>query len=149
MSSANTLKHDITVKHSLYAAAFVFFLYGFIIVLLLLIYRISWSILPLYTFLLAVAVYGTGKAYRQRYSLKLSDRGFVELKTSTDGSSASGVISASSFYNNLFISLHLKSKPNDFTTINESRKVTVVIYRDAVSESEYRLLARLINFGRD
>jgi hypothetical protein len=149
MPSASTLKYEITVQRSLYAALCVFFLYGFVIVLLLLVCRISWLTFPLYMFLLTVAVYGAGRNYQQRYYLKLSDCGLVELKTSTDGSSASGVISASSFYNNLFIFLHLKSNPNDFATINESRKVTVVIYRDAVSESEYRLLARLINFRRD
>ena len=147
MLSSNTLKYNITVTRSFYAAVFVFVLYCSVILLLLLIFSVSWLTFPLFVFLLAVAVYGAEKAYRQRYQLKLSDSGLVEV--SADGEVINGVVSASSFYNALFLSLHLKNKANDFSKPGNSKTFSIVIYRDAVNESEYRLLARLINFGRD
>ena len=148
MLSSSTLKYNITVNSSLYAAIFVFALYCSVILLLLLIFNISWLTFPLFILLLGVAVYGAGKAYRQRYHLKLSDSGRVEVRASANGKLTSGLVSASSFYNAFFLSLHLKNNPNDFSSLNHRKKLSVVIYRDAVSESEYRLLARLINFGR-
>ena len=147
MLSSSTLKYNISVRRSFYAAIFVFSLYCSVIVLLLLIFNISWLTFPLFILLLAVAVYGAGKAYRQRYQLKLSDSGQIEVFV--NGELIRGLVSASSFYNSLFLSLHLKNNPNDFSTISKSKKFSVVIYRDAVSESEYRLLARVINFGTD
>ncbi len=146
MLSATTLKHNITVKPSLYAAISVFALYACAILLLLLIFSISWLTFPLYLLLLAIAAYGAGKAYRQRYMLKLSDSGLVEVRMFADGRVISGIVSASSFYNQLFLSLHLKNNPDDLVRPRHSNKLAVVIYRDAVSESEYRLLARTINF---
>lgn len=140
------LKYNINVKRSLYAAILVFSLYSFVILLLLLIFNISWLTFPLYILLLAVALYGAGKAHRQRYQLKLSDSGQVEV--SVDGELIPGLVAASSFYNSLFLSLHLKNNPNDFSNISNNKRFSVVIYRDAVSESEYRLLARLVNFAK-
>lgn len=147
MLSSSTLKYNITVTRSLYAAVFVFTLYCSVILLLLLIFSASWLTFPLFVFLLALAFYGGGKAYRQRYQLKLSDSGRVEV--SANGEVINGVVSAASFYNALFLSLHLKNNPYDFSTPSNSKIFSIVIYRDAVSESEYRLLARLVNFGRD
>ena len=149
MLSSSTLKYNITVNSSIYAAILVFALYCAVLLLLLLIFNISWLTFPLFVFLLAVALYGAGKAYRQRYHLKLSDSGRVEVISSANGELISGLVSASSFYNGLFLSLHLKNNPNDFPKLSNSKKLSVVIYKDAVSESEYRLLARLINFRRD
>lgn len=147
MLSASTLKYKITAKPSLYAALSVFALYSCVIFLLLLIFSISWLTFPLYLLLLAVAVYGAGKAYRQRYVLKLSDSGLVEVRIFADERVISGVVSTSSFYSPLFLSLHLKNNPNDVVRPSHSNKLAVVIYRDAVSEPEYRLLARTINFA--
>ena len=147
MLSSSSLKYKITVSRSIYAAVFVFALYAFVIILLLLIFNISRLTFPFFILLLIIAVYGAVKAYRQRYQLKLSDSGLVEL--SVNGELISGLIAASSFYNSFFLSLHLQSDPNYFSAISSNKKLSIVIYRDAVSESEYRLLARLINFGRD
>ena len=102
---------------------------------------------PLFLFLLVLAVYGARKAYQQKYQLKLSDSGRVEVFT--NGELISGVVSASSFYNTFFLSLRLQNNPHEFSRLSHNKKVSVVIYRDAVSEFEYRLLARLINVGLD
>ena len=149
MLFSSTLKYNITVNRSIYAAVFVFALYAFVIILLLLIFDISRLTFPLFILLLVVAIYGAAKAYRQRYQLKLSDSGQVEVISSANGELIRGVVSASSFYNALFLSLHLKNNPNDLLKPSHSKNAAVIIYRDAVSESEYRLLARLINFMRD
>ncbi len=147
MLSATTLKYKITGKRSRYAAIAVFALYCCVILLLLLIFSISWLTLPLYLLLLAIAVYGAGQAYRQRYLLELSDSGLVEVRMFADGRVISGIVSTSSFYNQLFLSLHLKNNPNDLLRPSDSKKQAIIIYRDAVSEAEYRLLARSINFA--
>ena len=146
MQSAHTLKHSISVNPSLYAAVLVFSLYGLVIILLLLIFKISWLTSPLFVLLLFIAAYGARKSYLQRYQLKISDSGRVEFLV--DGIFISGVVSASSFYNALFISLSLEDNPDDFIVPNKHSKYTAVIYRDAISEPEYRLLARVINFGQ-
>ena len=149
MLSSSTLKYSITVNSSIYAAICIFALYCSVILFLLLIFNISWLTFPLFVFLLAVAIYGAGKAYRQGYNLKLSESGRVEVISSANGELISGLVSASSFYNGFFLSLHVENNPNDFSNRSNSKKLSVVIYRDAVSESEHRLLARLINFRRD
>jgi hypothetical protein len=116
---------------------------------LLFFFGISAVTCPLFIILLVIAGYGAGKAYRQTYHLKLSDSGQVEVLSSANDELISGVVCVSSFYNGLFLSLHLKSNTNDFSRPCHLKKFSVVVYRDAVSESDYRLLARLINFGRD
>jgi hypothetical protein len=147
MQSASTLKYRISVKRSVYAAILVFSLYSSVILLLLLTLGISWLTFPVFVLMLIVAVYGARKAYQQSYLIKLSDTGQVEV--SENGELITGLVSTSSFYNGIFISLHIALNYNDFTISNHGKKFSVVIYRDAVSESEYRLLARVINFGRD
>jgi hypothetical protein len=147
MRFANTLKYNITVKRSFYAAAFVFALYCSFIILLLLIFNISWLTFLLYLLLLVIAVYGARKAYQFKCHLKISESGQVNVIVK--GETINGVVSTSSFYNALFISLCLKSDPSDFTNISHSKKRAIIIYRDAVSELDYRLVARIINFSRD
>ncbi len=101
--------------------------------------------------MLIVAVYGGKKNYAQRYNLQLSDSGLVEF-VSKNGDLISAKIGSSSFYNGFFLSLHLQNNPADLANLIDRKKVSnsfIVIYRDAVSEQEYRLLARLINSGRD
>lgn len=149
MLSSSTLKHNITVNSSIYASIFVSSLYCSIIILLLFFFGISAVTAPLFLLLLVIAGYGARKAYRQKYRLKMSDSGQIEVISSVNDGVISGVVCTSSYYNGLFLSLHLKSSENDFSSLCHIKKFSVVVYRDAVSESEYRLLARLINFGRD
>lgn len=147
MQSSITLKHNIYVGASAYAAIFVFFLYSLIIIFSLLTFGISWLTLPLYICLFATALYGSMIAYQHKYLLKVSDSGKVEI--SIKGKVEKGIVSSASFYNGLFLFLRLTNNPNEFINSNTNNKCSIIVYRDAVSEYEYRLLARVINFGRD
>ena len=147
MQSVNTSIHNISVKRSLYGAFLVFSLYGLVILLLLFMLGISWLLSPLFACLLAIAVYGARKAYQQQYLLKLSESGQVEI--STNGDLMRGGIANSSFYNSFFLSLHIIKNPNDVTNVSNFKGFSIIVYRDAVTEAEYRLLARLVNLGQE
>lgn len=150
MLSVNTLKHNITVHPSLYGGVTVFILYFLLILLSLLIVGVSWLTFPLLIVLFASAVYGGKKASAQSYQLKVSDSGLLEVAF-INGGVVSGQISCSSFYNSFFLCLRLlPPSAENLSLCNREniRKACIVIYRDAVSEAEYRLLARLINTGR-
>lgn len=150
MLSANTLKHNITVHTSIYSGVVVFILYFLLIVLSVFIMGVSWPTFPFLIILLAVAVYAGKKASAQSYQLKLSDSGGLEAGF-INGCVVNALISSSSFYNGFFLCLRLQNNPaNILPPANKEniRKACIIIYRDAVSEAEYRLLARLINTGR-
>ena len=146
MPSLNTLKYNVTVKPSRYAAYLVFSLYGVVLVLLLWIFGLSWLTLPIFIILLMIASYGARKAYQQTYALKLSDSGRIEVLI--NGDLISGVIANASFYNGCFISLKVVKESSELFIARERENKTIVVYRDAVSDAEYRLLARVINLGR-
>jgi len=146
MPSLNTLKYNVTVKPSRYAAYLVFSLYGVVLVLLLWIFGLSWLTLPIFIILLMIASYGARKAYQQTYALKLSDSGRIEVFI--NGSLISGVIANASFYNGYFISLKIVKERGELFIVRERENKAIVVYRDAVSDAEYRLLARVINLGR-
>ncbi|MCP5076811.1 MAG: hypothetical protein GY951_01965, partial [Psychromonas sp.] len=59
----------------------------------------------------------------------------------------SGKIGQHSFYNGFFIFLQLDIQNSVFT--QQTSKQFITIYKDAISEEQYRLLARLINSGRN
>lgn len=150
MLSSNALKYSLVINPSVYAGIAVFSLYFSLVLLLLLIFNISWLSLPFLILLLLVAIYGAQKACRKSYTLKLSDSGVIEVLFA-NGDLITGKISPSSFYNSLFLSLHLINSASDFSKKNSLKKKyqsRIVIYRDAIGEPEYRLLARLINFGQ-
>ena len=146
MQSLNTLKYNVTVKPSRYAAYLVFSLYGVVLVLLLWIFGLSWLTVPIFIILLMIASYGARKAYQQTYALKLSDSGRIEVFI--NGDLISGVIANASFYNGYFISLKIVKENSELFIARERENKTIVVYRDAVSNAEYRLLARVINLGR-
>ena len=146
MQSLNTLKYNVAVKPSRYAAYLVFSLYGVVLVLLLWIFGLSWLTVPIFIILLMIASYGARKAYQQTYALKLSDSGRIEVPIK--GDLISGVIANASFYNGYFISLKIVKENSELFIARERENKTVVVYRDAVSNAEYRLLARVINLGR-
>ena len=150
MLSANALKHNITVHTSIYGGVVVFILYFLLILLSVFILGVSWSTSPFLIILFAIAVYGAKKAAAQSYQLKVSDSGKLEAGV-INGCIVSAQISDSSFYNSFFLCLRLQNNPADISDMRHReniRKAFIVIYRDAVSEAEYRLLARLINTGR-
>ena len=145
MLSSNALQYNLVIYPSVYAGIAVLTLYFSLILLLLLIFSLSWLSLPFLILLLLAAIYGAQKAYRQSCTLKLSASGVIEVLFA-NGDLITGKISPSSFYNSLFLSLHLVNSASDFSKKNSQSRI--VIYRDAIGEPEYRLLARLINFGQ-
>ncbi|MCG6201487.1 protein YgfX [Psychromonas antarctica] len=151
MLSSNALKYNIAVHPSFYAGGVVFLLYFYLLLLSLLILGLSGLMFSFFVFLSAVALYGGKKAYGQEYDLRLSDSGLVEI-VCEDNDVTIAEISRSSFYNHFCLCLHLQKVHTDISNLIDKKKKVekffVVIYRDAVSEAEYRLLARLINTGR-
>jgi len=147
MLSATTLTHSIYVKRSIYAGIVVFAFYSIAILLLLLFIGITWLTAALYFVLFGIALYGARKACLPISLLKLSDAGYIEVEVK--GELKVGFVSRSSFYNGLFISLNIEPNKDDFLSGGDDKAFFIVIYRDAVSEHEYRLLARMINFGRE
>lgn len=144
MQFVTTSKYNIAVKRSFYAAVFVFALYCSVIISILFVFDVNWLTFPLYIVLLIIAIYSAKKAYQSKYYLIINEAG--EIKVTESGKTVTGIVSASSFYNGLFIFLYLKNDPNDFSISNRNKKNKVVIYRDAVNESDYRLIARIVNF---
>lgn len=147
MLSATTLTHNIYVKRSIYAGLVVFAFYSVAILLLLLFIGITWLTAALFFVLFSLALYGARKAYLQTSALKLSDAGYIEVNIKDE--LKVGFVSRASFYNGLFISLNIEPNKDDFLSGGDDKAFFIVIYRDAVSEREYRLLARMINFGRE
>lgn len=151
MLSSNALKYSVAVNTSVYGGVFVFMLYFSVILLSIWGVGVSWLSVPFFVLLLIIAIYGGKKAHGQIYNLKLSDSGLVSL-ISANNDLISAKISPSSFYNSFFLCIHLYNSPTDIHYLINNKKrynAFIVIYRDAVSEAEYRLLARLINSGRD
>jgi len=147
MPSVITLIHSIDVKCSIYAGIVVIGLYAVAISILLLFTGITWLTAPLFMLLWGIAFYGARKAYLQHSFLKLNDTGYIEVEV--NGEVKSGMISRASYYNGLFISLNIEPNADDFSQAANGKSFFIVVYRDAVREFEYRLLARMINFGRD
>jgi len=150
MSYSSALKYNICVSTSLYGGVFVFTLYSSLVFLLLLVVEFTWLSIVLSLLLLVIAAYGGKKSYAQTYNIKLSDRGKIDL-TFANKQPVSGEIGSSSFYNGFCLFIHLQSSPTDLSNLIIQKKPAkrfIVIYKDAVKEDEYRLLARLIKTGR-
>ena len=150
MSYSNALKYNICVNTSLYGGVFVFTLYSSLILLLLLVVELTWLSIILALFLLLIAAYGGKSAYAQTYNIKLSDTGKIDV-IFANKQLISGEISSSSFYNGFCLFIHLQSRATDLSSLILEKKPAkrfIVVYKDAVKEDEYRLLARLIKTGR-
>lgn len=150
MSYSSELKYNICVSTSLYGGVFVFTLYSSLIPLLLLVVELTWLSIILSLFLLAIAGYGGKQAYAQTCNIKLSDTGKMDV-VFTNKPLISGKVSPSSFYNGFCLFIHLQNRPTDLSNLITQKKPSkrfIVIYRDAVKEDEYRLLARLIKIGQ-
>ncbi len=151
MPSSIALKYNIVVNTSIYGGVFVFALYFFLILFILLFFEIVFLTLIFSVLLLVLAVYAAEKAYAQRYKLKVSDAGDIEVEF-VDKEIISAQISSRSFYNGFCMYLSLHSKADDCFNVSDKAdvfKTYIVIYRDAVTEEQYRLLARQVNIGRD
>jgi len=150
MSYSSALKYNICVNTSIYGGVFVFTLYSSLILLLLLIVELTWLSIILSLFLLVIAAYGGKQSYAQTYNIKVSDSGKIDL-VFANKQSISGEISSSSFHNGFCLFIHLQIRPTKLSNLIIQKKPAkrfVVIYKDAVKEEEYRLLARLIKIGR-
>ena len=145
MSSLDALKYRVTVTPSYYAGAIVFLLYSIAILLALFIIPISSISLLFYLILFLIVFIAAKKAYQQSFEFKVSESGLIEREV--NGSLYLGKISNSSFYNGFVIFLKLEVKGNMLSDQKDRQFMT--IYKDAVTEKHYRLLARLINSGRE
>lgn len=144
MSSLNALKYKITVTSSYYAGIAIFLLYSIVIALTLLVTSLTFTSLFFYLLLFATAFYNAWKTFQQQDELLISESGLVERVVADKR--YHGKISRGSFYNGLFIFLKLNVKSTVLAGKNKKQYIT--IYKDAVSEEQFRLLARLINSGR-
>jgi len=128
----------------------VFSLYSTIMLLILLIFDLTWLTIFFSIILLVIAIYAGKNTYEQTYSLKLSENGEAELILA-DEVMITGKICNASFYNGFCVYLYIQANPTDLSNllrpIKNSKKL-IVIYKDAVSTEQYRMLARLINTGR-
>lgn len=151
MLSCNALKYRIVVQRSFYAGLAVTGLYSSLILLILVVFNLSWITFPFLIALLVVAFYGGRKAFMQHYVIKLSEVGDIEISFN-NGDYIPAQINPSSFYNSLFLSLHLQKKIsltiNNMNTIKRCHS-NILIFKDTLSGEEYRLLARIINSKRD
>lgn len=141
MSSSSALKYKIAIKPSYYAGVSFFLLYCFVISFTLFMTPLTMYSSVAYLLLFLIALGAGVKAYRYSGSLLVSESGLVELKLSN--TFFKGKINSTSFYNGFLIFLKLKS-----TGLSLSDKEHVIIYRDAISDEHFRLLARLISSGQ-
>ena len=95
--------------------------------------------------LLLIALIAAQKAYLHSAQFMLSESSLVERVIGDK--TYYGKIGRGSFYNGFFIFLILEV--TDSVVIGKSNKQFITLYSDAVTASDYRLLARLINSGRN
>jgi len=140
MSSSSALKFKIAIKPSYHAGVSLFLLYSFVISLAFFVTPLTtYSFIP-YLLLFLVALRAAIKAYNSSEELLVSESGFIE-KGEGD-TYFQGQICATSFYNHCFIFLKLKKQ--DLHLADNGKNEYMTIYRDAVSDAHFRLLARLI-----
>ena len=144
MSSLNALKYKITVNHSYYAGGAIFLLYSLVITAALFVTPFTFTSSFFYILLLLIALCAVKIGYLQSTQFMLSESGLVERLIGDR--SWYGKIATGSFYNGVFIFLILEVSDN--AVIGSTRKQFITIYNDAVTEGEYRLIARVINSGR-
>ncbi|HEY5716417.1 MAG TPA: protein YgfX [Psychromonas sp.] len=150
MPCSNALKYNISVTTSVYGGVVVFTLYFSLILFLQVIFELTWLSLIFSLFLLIIALFAGKNAYARTYQIKLNDTGKVAVVDANKQVNR-GEIGSSSFYNGFCVFIHLQGSASDLsgpTTQKKHPAKFIVIYKDAIKEDEYRLLARLINSGR-
>tara|TARA_R110001583_G_scaffold99273_2_gene244588 strand:+ start:7430 stop:7750 length:321 start_codon:yes stop_codon:yes gene_type:complete len=98
----------------------------------------------LYLLLFIIAFYAARQTYLSHDQIRFSESGLVEREEG--GKLFHGVISGNSFYNQWFIILKLEVK--HVTLSAKNIKQFMFIYKDAISEEDFRLLAQVINNRR-
>ena len=145
MLSSNALKYKITVTPSYYAGVLIFLLYSLVISLSFFVIPISSISIIFFLILFFLAFIAANKAYQQSFEFKLSESGEVEREVA--GKVYHGKISEDSFYNGFILFLKFAVDRNILS--GKKDKQLMIIYKDAVTEEQYRLLARVINSRRD
>jgi hypothetical protein len=144
MSSLNALKYKVSVTPSYHAGAVMFLLYSFVTLITLTVTTFTTLSGLIYLLLFCIVFYVAREAYLSCDEIKLSESGLVERQL--EGKRYYGVISGKSFYNTWLIVLKLEVKDNLFS--EKSMKQLMFIYKDAISEEHFRLLAQVINNRR-
>ena len=124
-------------------------LHFLLIVLFLVIFELTGLSFVLALLLLIIAAYQGRRSYAQTCTIKLNDAGQIAV-IFANKQLVSGEIGPSSFYNGFCLCLHVQRSSNALPNLIPHQKSPakfIVIYKDAVKEDEYRLLARLINLG--
>ena len=160
------LKYKISTKRSWLKSGFVFLLH---LTLLLLLFATASSTLYLLALALLffISIYNSYKAFTVQYILNLNEIGDVEIReieaeniepsatkpkvTGSDGVKISseakkirGTLSKGSFYNSFVFFLLIKyDKTPTILTKVKRHKYFIVLFKDAISENELRLLARI------
>jgi hypothetical protein len=80
---------------------------------------------------------------RKTFLFTISENGEIAFHSPALGF-VEGKIKHSSFYNGLFLFIHIAHKRR-LVDKSKNRSSSLVIFRDALSEADYRLIARLIN----
>lgn len=139
MSSSNALKYDINISASLYRGAFILFLYSFPLMLIVSVFHSFLAYALCFVFFI-VALYISIKESKKTGGFRISEDALVEFEDCSSRLS----IKKSSFYNGVFLYLSLQHKKGliEKTSTAPNR---LVIFRDSISEQDYRLIARLIN----
>lgn len=121
-----------------------FLLYSLVILLTLPIIDFTVASIFIYLLLFAIAMLVAWKTYLLNYEIQFSESGLIE--NAQDDKHYSGVISGKSFYNNYFIFLTLEVKHHELS--EKKVKQFIVIYKDAICEEYFRLIAQIINNRR-
>lgn len=144
MSSLNALKYKITVNPSCIAGIIIFLLYCVVIFFALFVTALTPTSSIFYLLLLSVAYFAAKNAAKHAGEFLLSESGLVERRLGDND--YAGKISEACFYNRFFIFLIFKEMRSSLS--DNGKKQFMIIYRDAISEEHYRLLARIISSGR-
>ena len=148
MSSSSALKYNIHNKPSFIAKALAMFFFLAIAFLFVLLWGIGWVSLLCLLAYLSTAFYIVYSLPFLPFSSRLSESGEIEINQPIK---VTGDISARSFYNGWVLllcvevndALFVSDKHNKHKH-NKPRK-WFIVFHDSVTDSEYRLLARLIN----
>lgn len=142
MLSSNALRHDLSAGPSIYRGIVLFALYCFPVTLLVVFFK-GKIVYGLCFIAFCVAGYVARLGSRKTFFFEISESGEIALH-SPALAVVEGKIKHSSFYNGLFLFILIAHK-NRLAEKSQKRSSRFVIFRDALSEEDYRLIARLMN----
>lgn len=142
MLSSNALKRDLITRPSAYRGMVLLSLYCFPLVLLVIIFK--GNIVYVLSFIsFCFAVYAARLESIKTISFNINECGEITIHDVVLAV-VEGKITQRSFYNGLFLFIHIAHKKG-LIEENNKRSSRLVIFSDALNESDYRLIARLIN----